>query len=103
MMGYDARQEAADYEFNARYDYVREAYGDPCPRHPGVLRGGADCWKCENEMNALEQMMDQLDSVAGEAGEMTVTRAERKDVIQRLQARGWKVRCVGQRVIWGAK
>lgn len=30
-----------------RWDYVSEAFGDRCPRHPGVLRGGGDCWKCE--------------------------------------------------------
>jgi hypothetical protein len=29
-------------------DYMREAYGDPCPRH-GTLRYGGDCGRCEME------------------------------------------------------
>lgn len=40
-------QEDRDYALGARYDYMAEAYGDRCPRHPGVLRGGGDCWRCE--------------------------------------------------------
>jgi hypothetical protein len=96
-------QEDRDYEINARYDYMREAYGDPCPRHPGVLRGGGDCGRCEAEMDHLQQLQDALDSVAGEPGQMEVSRHERKDMMQFLQARGWKVRCVGRVVIWEAR
>lgn len=45
----------ANYEFNARYDYLREAYGDPCPKH-GTLRWQADCPDCE------EEAMDLMDA-----------------------------------------
>ena len=34
------------YDLNAREDYKREAYGDPCPKH-GTLRYGGDCPQCE--------------------------------------------------------
>lgn len=37
--------EDCNYELNARYDYIREAYGDPCPAC-GTLRWQADCPKC---------------------------------------------------------
>lgn len=37
-----------DFELNARYDYIREAYGDPCPGC-GTLRGGGDCIRCYDE------------------------------------------------------
>lgn len=33
------------YEFNARHDYRREAYGDPCPGC-GTLRWQGDCPTC---------------------------------------------------------
>lgn len=39
--------EDRDYEINARYDYIREAYGDPCSC--GTLRWGADCPRCYDE------------------------------------------------------
>lgn len=41
-------EDAANYEFNARFDYLREAFGDPCPTH-GTLRGGGDCAECLKE------------------------------------------------------
>lgn len=45
-------------EIYDRNDYYREAYGDRCPRHPEVMRGGADCWKCEeaNEIAEAEEL-----------------------------------------------
>jgi hypothetical protein len=46
-MSYDQYREDVEYEFEARYDYISEAYGDRCPNHPGVLRGGGDCHLCE--------------------------------------------------------
>jgi hypothetical protein len=48
-MSYDRYREDMEYEMGAKYDYVREAHGDPCPNHPGVLRGGGDCWICFND------------------------------------------------------
>lgn len=39
------------FEFNARYDYVVEAYGAPCPRH-GTLTWQGDCPQCDEEMGA---------------------------------------------------
>lgn len=99
----DAYQEHLDHEMNARYDYVREAFGDPCPAHPGVLRGGADCWKCMNDAADVEQLQDMIDSVAGEPGSLEITRAQRKDVMQLLQRRGWKVVCRGNTVSWGTR
>lgn len=99
----DQRREDDDYEFNAPYDYMREAYGDPCPRHPGVLRGGGDCGRCEEEMEHVQALQDMLDTVAGEPGEIEVNRRDRKDAMMYLQARGWKVRAVGRKVIWEAR
>lgn len=52
-MFYDQDADDREYEFNARYDYMREAYGDPCPTH-GILRGGGDCWKCEQIIDPEE-------------------------------------------------
>lgn len=54
----DQRRENEEYEAGARYDYAREAFGDPCPRHPGVLRGGADCWRCEQAAHLTPGMLD---------------------------------------------
>jgi hypothetical protein len=41
----------------ARYDYIREAYGDPCP-HCKTLRWQADCPKCYDDM-----IDDQLEGI----------------------------------------
>ena len=45
-MNYDF--DDAQFEFNARHDYIREAYGDPCPCGR-ALRWGADCPACERD------------------------------------------------------
>ena len=49
-MYYDAAREELEIEFNARYDYVREAYGD-LAEDPATLRYEAeadeDDWRAE--------------------------------------------------------
>lgn len=42
----------ANYELFARYDYVREAYGDPCP-YCRTLRWQADCPYMDPEVGHL--------------------------------------------------
>lgn len=44
-MFYDQEADDRDFELFSRYDYLREAYGDPCPVH-GTLRWQADCPDC---------------------------------------------------------
>lgn len=90
------------YEQFAQSDYMREAYGDPCPTCR-TLRWQADCPKCMNEMYDLQYLQDRLDTIAGEPGSLVVTKEERKDTMLFFAARGWKVRCVGSTVIWERK
>jgi hypothetical protein len=49
--GGDQAAEAADHDFNAQYDDVRERYMEHCPRH-GAYAG--DCGGCEAEHYADE-------------------------------------------------
>lgn len=42
----------ANYELNARYDYYREAYGQPC--RCGTLTWGGDCPACYREEDDLD-------------------------------------------------
>ena len=96
----DAAQEDRDYEFNARYDDVRERFGDRCPVHPGVLRGGGDCYICESSIADLEA----LDQMADRPGQFTFSElrpAIRKSVMLRLREKGWRdVVCAGQTIRW---
>lgn len=52
------------YDINARADYMREAYGDPCPSC-GTLRWQADCPKCYKE--ELEGEAPVLDTLVPDA------------------------------------
>jgi hypothetical protein len=45
------------FEFDAPYDYVREAYGDPCPVH-GTLRGGGDCPECLSAWEPADDIIE---------------------------------------------
>jgi hypothetical protein len=47
------------YDLLAAYDYRREAYGDPCPRH-GTLRWQADCPDCEVEAEELAEDVEAV-------------------------------------------
>lgn len=78
-----------------------------CPRHPHVKTSSDDgmfdglCGECENEMADLQALQDELDSVAGEPGELVLPKAARKDAMTYLQGRGWRnVRAVGGKVVW---
>jgi hypothetical protein len=68
----------ANYEFNARYDYLREAYGDPCPACR-TLRWQADCPKCYVE----EPADPEIDEALGVA---LAERFEREQAVRRLAA-----------------
>ena len=81
MTHYDGDDELTGYEEHlrdegTRADYVREAYGDPCPTH-GTLRYGGDCPAClaqEEELGAPapQQLADTLRACTG-AVSVTVT------------------------------
>jgi hypothetical protein len=54
-------------DYDSHVDYMREAYGDPCPSC-GTLRGGGDCGKCDaayyDEQPAHEYDSAYLDAIA---------------------------------------
>jgi hypothetical protein len=72
---FDYRNEDAEYEFNARYDYVREAYGDTAEfnkgeayydyldecAYEGVEPLGRAAWEADCAARALPSYDDEAD------------------------------------------
>lgn len=55
-MHYDERDPM--YDLMAAWDYRREAYGAPCPRH-GELTWGGDCSQCNAEAEADDDAFEK--------------------------------------------
>lgn len=53
---FNNHDEDRDFEFNAPYDYKREAYGDPC--RCGTLTWGGDCPNCVPDDDAPAPVKD---------------------------------------------